>query len=34
MLARAGVCAGDVVEDGVFEGSADRGVDPDDELFW
>lgn len=28
---RRGVC-GRVVEDGVFEGSADRGVDPDDNL--
>lgn len=31
MFARGGVCAGEVVEDGVFEGSADRGVDPDDD---
>lgn len=32
VFARGGVCAGEVVEDGVFEGSADRGVDPDDDL--
>lgn len=32
MFARGGVCAGEVVEDGVVEGSADRGADPDDDL--